>query len=52
MYSHNGLVSKNVLRKDRGENINSDIATAKVISSSHPGVLYEHIVENSIGGVQ
>ena len=52
MYSHNGLVSKNVLRKDRGENINSDIATAKVVSSSHPGVLYEHIVENSIGGVQ
>jgi hypothetical protein len=54
LYCYNGLVPLNALRKPdekerRSELILSDIAAAKVASSSHPGVLYEHIVENSIG---
>jgi len=54
MFSHSGLVPKNVLRpvgqpEKRSELILSDIASAKVATSSHPGILYEHIVAYSIG---
>jgi hypothetical protein len=54
MFSYSGLVPKNVLRpvgqpEKRSELILSDIASAKVATSSHPGILYEHIVAYSIG---